>query len=295
MTEAITSSIEHYLARLRGRHLSAHTVAAYRRDLGKLERWMDAEGIERFADLSADRLRGLIASEHRAGLAPKSLHRLLSACRGLFRDLVREGQLAGDPSAGLRAPKLRRKLPEVLDADETRALVELPGDDPLAIRDRAMLELFYSSGLRLAELTALRWGDIDLDAGEARVTGKGDKTRVVPVGRYAIAALLALAKQDGHAPAAPVFLGRHGRPLSHRAVQLRLKRAAQTQGVIKNVYPHLLRHSCASHLLESSGELRAVQELLGHANIATTEIYTHLDFQRLAAVYDAAHPRAHRK
>ncbi|MDN5924285.1 MAG: site-specific integrase, partial [Xanthomonadales bacterium] len=168
MADNLARRIEGYLARLQARQMSPHTLSAYRRDLGKLQHWMQSEGIEHFADLSADRLRGLIASEHRAGLAPKSLHRLLSACRGLFRDLVREGELGGDPSAGLRAPKLRRKLPEVLDADEARALVELPGDDVLAVRDHAMLELLYSSGLRLAELAALRWGDIDLADGRAR-------------------------------------------------------------------------------------------------------------------------------
>lgn len=294
MPDTVAAAIDGWLAQLRARQLSPHTLAAYGRDLGKLQVWMHEEAIERFDQLDADRLRGLVAREHRAGLSPASLQRLLCACRGLFRHLVREGRLQGDPAAGLRAPRRQRRLPEVLDADEARALVELPANGALARRDRAMLELFYSSGLRLAELVGLRWGDVDLDDGQARVLGKGRKTRIVPIGRHAREALRALAA-DGAAPDQPVFRGRGGAPLSPRSVQLRLKQAALKSGLPRNVYPHLLRHSCASHLLESSGELRAVQELLGHADIRTTEIYTHLDFQHLARVYDAAHPRARKR
>jgi integrase/recombinase XerC len=294
--DAIARGIDAYLDHLATqRRLSPHSIAGYRRDLDKLAAWMRTRHIARFDELGPDLLRGFVADEHRGGLAPKSLQRLLSACRGLFRHLARRGELHADPAAGLRAPKARRKLPEALDADEARMLMELPGDDALARRDRAMLELFYSSGLRLSELVALRWGDLDLDDGQARVTGKGSKTRIVPVGSHALAALRVLGKDTGRIPSAPVFRGRGGRALSPRSAQLRLKRAATLQNVAKNVYPHLLRHSCASHLLESSGDLRAVQELLGHADIGTTEIYTHLDFQHLARVYDKAHPRARRK
>ncbi|MEI7035236.1 tyrosine recombinase XerC [Fulvimonas yonginensis] len=290
------SQVAAWLDRLAGeRQAAAHTVAAYRRDLDKLLGWMERQGIAGFAELSAPRLRAFVAAEHRAGLSPKSLQRLLSSCRSLFRQLGREGLLAHDPAAGVRGPKVHRKLPQVLDVDEAAALVEQVGDGALALRDRAMLELFYSSGLRLSELAGLRWGDLDLEGGEVRVLGKGAKTRIVPVGSHALAALRALGQAEGMQPTAPVFRGRGGAPISPRTVQARLKQLALAQGFAKRVHPHLLRHTFASHMLESSGDLRAVQELLGHADIATTQIYTHLDFQHLARVYDAAHPRARRK
>ncbi|WP_126539872.1 tyrosine recombinase XerC [Aerosticca soli] len=286
---------EAWLARLAGeRRASPHTLAAYRRDLAKLLAWMERHGLDRITALDAEHLRRFIADAHRAGLAPKSLQRLLSACRGLCRHLLREGALGHDPTAGLRAPRAPRRLPTVLDVDEAISLIEAVGPGRLGRRDRAMLELFYSSGLRLTELTSLRWEDLDLDAGEVRVLGKGGKTRLVPVGRQAVAALRALAASQGEARG-PVFRGPRGTALGPRAVQLRLQRLAQAQRFPRHVHPHLLRHSFASHLLESSGDLRAVQELLGHADIATTQIYTHLDFQHLAKVYDAAHPRARRR
>jgi integrase/recombinase XerC len=213
----------------------------------------------------------------------------------LVRYLVEQGQLAASPVLGLKGPRQRRRLPQVLDVDEASCLVEVEAGDALACRDRAILELFYSSGLRLSELCALRWSELDLVEAEVRVLGKGRKVRVVPVGSAACEALLAWRREQGGAPDAAIFPGRGGRPLSPRAVQQRLRLRAQQQGVWKRVHPHLLRHSCASHLLESSGDLRAVQELLGHADIGTTQIYTHLDFQHLARVYDAAHPRARRR
>ena len=290
------AQVEAWLARLAGeRQASPHTVAGYRRDLDKLLGWMEAQGVATFDALDPHRLRGFVAAQHRAGLSPKSLQRLLSSCRSLFRQLTREGTLAHDPAAGVRGPKVHRKLPEVLDVDEAASLVEGSGDSALAVRDRAMLELFYSSGLRLSELTGLRWGDLNLDEGEVRVLGKGRKTRLLPVGRHAVAALRALGQAEGRAPESPVFRGRGGAPISPRTVQARMKTLALQHGFAKRVHPHLLRHTFASHMLESSGDLRAVQELLGHADIATTQIYTHLDFQHLAKVYDAAHPRARRK
>lgn len=290
------AQVEAWLARLAGeRQASPHTVAGYRRDLDKLLGWMEAQSIATFDALDPHRLRGFVAAQHRAGLSPKSLQRLLSSCRSLFRQLTREGALAHDPAAGVRGPKVHRKLPEVLDVDEAASLVEGGGDGALGVRDRAMLELFYSSGLRLSELTGLRWGDLNLDEGEVRVLGKGRKTRLLPVGRHAVAALRALGQAEGRAPESPVFRGRHGAPISPRTVQARMKTLALQHGFAKRVRPHLLRHTFASHMLESSGDLRAVQELLGHADIATTQIYTHLDFQHLAKVYDAAHPRARRK
>ncbi|HKT29832.1 tyrosine recombinase XerC [Dyella sp.] len=289
--------VEAWLARLGSeRKASPHTIEGYRRDLDKLLRHMQKLQIAAFEQLQPHHMRGFVAAEHRGGLAPKSLQRLLSSCRSLFRQLTREGLLTHDPLAGVRGPKVHRKLPQVLDVDEATALVEGDGnDDALGVRDRAMLELFYSSGLRLSELTGLRWLDLNLDAGEVRVLGKGSKTRIVPVGRHAIAALRALGDAEGRAPESPVFRGRQGAPISPRTVQARLKTLALRQGFAKHVHPHLLRHTFASHMLESSGDLRAVQELLGHADIATTQIYTHLDFQHLAKVYDAAHPRARRK
>jgi integrase/recombinase XerC len=208
---------------------------------------------------------------------------------------MREGLAKTNPAQSVRAPKSARKLPNVLDADETAALLAIPDDTLIAARDRAMLELFYSSALRLSELCALRWRDIDLDDAMVRVTGKGAKTRVVPVGGKAVEALRAWRAQSGGAAQGAVFPGRGGAGLSPRAVQTRLKYWAAKLGIWKRVHPHLLRHSCASHLLESSGDLRGVQEMLGHADIATTQVYTHLDFQHLARVYDAAHPRARRK
>jgi integrase/recombinase XerC len=288
--------VEQWLARLADeRHASPHTVAGYRRDLAKLLRFMQEQHLASFDALDANRLRTFIAGEHRDGLAPKSLQRLLSSCRSLFRQLNREGQLAGDPLLGVRGPKVRRKLPQVLDVDEAAALVETDSGGRLALRDRAMLELFYSSGLRLSELVGLRWLDLNLDDGEVRVLGKGGKTRIVPVGRHAVAALRALGAEEGMATDSPIFRGRGGAPINPRTVQLRMKTLALQQGIPKHIHPHLLRHTFASHMLESSGDLRAVQELLGHADIATTQIYTHLDFQHLARVYDAAHPRAKRK
>jgi integrase/recombinase XerC len=288
--------VERWLGRLADeRHASSHTVAGYRRDLAKLLRFMQEQQLDAFEALDANRMRSFVAAEHRGGLAPKSLQRLLSSCRSLFRQLNREGQLASDPLLGVRGPKVRRKLPQVLDVDEATALVETDSGGPLAVRDRAMLELFYSSGLRLSELVGLRWLDLSLDDGEVRVLGKGSKTRIVPVGRHAIAALRALGAEEGMQADSPVFRGRGGAPINPRTIQLRMNKLALQQGIPKHIHPHLLRHTFASHMLESSGDLRAVQELLGHADIATTQIYTHLDFQHLARVYDAAHPRAKRK
>jgi integrase/recombinase XerC len=288
--EAVEAFLRHFAAE---RAPSVHTLAAYRRDLEKLLRFMEADGLASFDALSPDRLRGMIAREHRGGLQPNSIQRLLSACRTLFRYLTREGQLAHDPAAAVRGPKVRRKLPQVLDADEAKELVETTLGGTLAPRDSAMMELFYSSGLRLSELTGLHWGDLDLEDGQVRVLGKGSKTRILPVGRFAITALKALAALGGAGPEQPVFKGRGGAPISARAVQMRL--AKLSSGQAKRVHPHMLRHTFASHMLESSGDLRSVQELLGHADIATTQIYTHLDFQHLAKVYDAAHPRAKKK
>ena len=275
------------------RMVSPNTLDGYRRDLTALASWADANGHD-LLRLGAEDVRAFVAAEHRRGLSPKSLQRRLSAVRSFYRWLLKNGRIAASPAAAIRAPKAPRKLPQVLDPDEAKVLVEVPTDVPLGLRDRALLELFYSSGLRLSELCALRWRDLDLDDGLVTVLGKGNKQRSVPVGSHARNALTAWRADTGAGNDAPVFPGRHG-PITPRAVQLRLRQLAQRQGLFKRVHPHLLRHSFASHVLESSGDLRGVQELLGHADIATTQIYTHLDFQHLAKVYDAAHPRAKRK
>ncbi len=292
-------AIAEYLGHLADeRRLSPRTISAYARDLRRLEAFMQAHELADYSDLTPDGVRGLIAAEHRRGLSGRSIQRLLAAIRGFYRWLERERRATVNPAEGVRAPRSVKRLPKTLDPDEVTRLLQIESNDPLAVRDRAILELFYSSGLRLAELSALRWSDLNLDEGMVRVTGKGRKTRDVPVGRHAIQALhgwrrhwpeLARDAEDR------VFVGRHGRPLSRRSVQARVRYWAQRQGLWKQVHPHMLRHSFASHLLESSGQLRAVQELLGHADIGTTQIYTHLDYQHLAKVYDRAHPRARKR
>lgn len=288
--------IDDFLSHLQiERRMSAHTLDAYRRDLDALAAWTTEQGVAEVSGLHTEQLRAFIAAEHRRGLSPKSLQRRLSACRSFYLWLLKHGRIAASPAAGLRAPKAPRKLPQVLDVDEAVQLVELPTDVPLGLRDRAILELFYSSGLRLSELCALRWRDLDLADGLVTVLGKGGKQRTVPVGSHARRALDAWRGESHGQADGAVFPGRGGAPITPRAVQIRLRQLAQRQGLFKRVHPHLLRHSFASHVLESSGDLRGVQELLGHADIATTQIYTHLDYQHLAKVYDSAHPRAKRK
>ena len=294
-TEAVPAPVEAFLAHLAGeRQVSAHTLDAYRRDLAALGAWAQPRDTKVDA-LDGEQLRAFIADEHRRGCAPKTLQRRLSACRSFYGWLLRHGRIAANPTAGLRAPKAPRKLPQVLDPDEAKTLVETPVDAPLGLRDRALLELFYSSGLRLSELCGLRWAQVDLDDGLVTVHGKGSRERVVPVGSHARAALGEWRASTGARNEDPVFPGRGGASITPRAVQLRVRQLAERQGLFKQVHPHMLRHSFASHILESSGDLRGVQELLGHADLSTTQIYTHLDYQHLAKVYDAAHPRARRK
>ncbi len=285
---------EQYLAAERG--LSANTLANYRRDLDALAAMAGTEPLEK---LQAHQIRRFIAQQHARGLSGKSLARMLSAWRGFYGWLNRRRGLAVNPCSGLRAPKTAKALPRTLSPDLASKLLDGSDDSLLLLRDRAMFELLYSSGLRLAELVSL-----DLSAGrgiaegEIEVTGKGNKTRAVPVGSQAAAAVAAwlacranLARRDETA----LFVNQRGGRLSGRAVQLRLQQFALRQGVAGGVHPHMLRHSFASHVLQSSSDLRAVQEMLGHASISTTQVYTHLDFQHLAKVYDAAHPRARKK
>ena len=292
----IAAGTERFLQHLAvERQASPHTLSNYRRDLLSWQEFCLAQNLVDSDAVQFVHVQQFMAQEHRRGLAAKSIQRRLSALRSLFKYLMKHGQLQHNPSAGLRAPKAPRKLPQVLDVDEAVRLVALPTEGELGLRDRAMLELLYSSGLRVSELCSLTWRHLDLEDSLVTVLGKGGKTRVVPVGSHAVDALHAWQQQSAPTLDAPVFPGRGGAAISTRAVQLRLRQLAQRQGIWKRVYPHLLRHSFASHMLESSGNLRGVQELLGHADIATTQIYTHLDFQRLATVYDAAHPRAKRK
>lgn len=281
------------------RRLSAHTIAGYRHDLQQFSAFCEEQGLATAASVDAAAVRRWIAKLRQRDLSGRSVQRALSALRGLFRYLCREGLAETSPVAGIRAPKSPRRLPSTLAIDQAQQLLNqgAEDDDWLACRDQAMLELFYSSGLRLSELVALDLPALDLAEGLVTVTGKGGKTRTVPVGRAAARALSAWLK--ARAATAPtddaVFISRRGGRISHRSVQARLADAARARGLPQHLHPHMLRHSFASHLLESSGDLRAVQELLGHANLATTQIYTHLDFQHLAKVYDSAHPRATRR
>jgi len=280
------------------RRLSPHTLSAYRRDLNAFVDYCDAQSIEDFSNLSSLDVRQYAAKLNRLGKAPPSIQRHLSALRTLCKFLIVQGLLTINPAADVQAPKKKRRLPNTLDVDSMNALLELSADEPLAIRDRTMMELLYSSGLRLAELVSLDLGSIDVTDRSLRVVGKGSKERQLPIGSRALEALNIWLKTRALLTTPEeqaLFVGRNGRRLSRRSVQSRVKYWAQRQGVDMNVYPHLFRHSFATHLLESGGDLRAVQELLGHADISTTQVYTHLDFQHLARTYDKAHPRALKK
>ena len=291
-------ALEAYLAYLRHeRQLSPHTLEAYQRDLTKLVEHCQQLQLKAWASLSAPQLRQLIARLHSKGLSSRSLARLLSAIRSFYDYLIREGHCSHDPSQGLTAPKSARPLPKLLEADRAMQLLDAPVEEAfLARRDQAMLELFYSSGLRLSELVNLDLAQLDLNDGLVQVVGKGSKSRVLPVGRKAREALRAwlVCRQQANPQDTAVFISQRGRRLTPRTVQLRVRQKGITE-LGQPLHPHMLRHSFASHLLESSHDLRAVQELLGHADISTTQIYTHLDFQYLAKVYDQAHPRAKRK
>ena len=291
--------IERFCRHLAGeRGLSVHTVQGYRRDLAVFARYIESMQVQDWPSVDARIVRGFVAWRHRNSVGGRSIQRGLSALRTFFDFCVREAVMTGNPARAVSAPKASRRLPNALDADRTGVLVELDGDDPLSLRDRAMLELTYSSGLRLSELCALAVMDVDLEGGLVKVLGKGRKARVIPVGRHAreaIRAWLEVRAELAGAGESALFVSRRGRRIAARTVQARFARRALESGIGVHVHPHMLRHSFATHLLESSGDLRAVQELLGHADIGTTQVYTHLDFQHLAAVYDKAHPRARKK
>ncbi|MGQ7272734.1 tyrosine recombinase XerC [Marinobacter sp. V034] len=280
------------------RRLSPHTCQHYLRDIERLAEELHSQQLTDWSQLDVHGLRRHVVELSREGLGGRSIARHLSAIRRFYEFMLREGAVKDNPALDVRAPKSGKKLPRVADVDQLNHLLDADADDVLEVRDRAMLELMYSSGLRLAELVGLDLVSMDLSGGEVRVLGKGSKTRILPVGQKAVSALSAwldvrasLARDGEEA----VFLSRQGKRLSPRSVQARLNRWGLFKGADQRLHPHLLRHSFASHLLESSGDLRAVQELLGHADISTTQIYTHLDFQHLAKVYDASHPRARRR
>ena len=277
------------------RQLSPHTLSNYRRDLLAVIRFCDEQGISHWQELHPQQVRAFAAQLHRQGLGGRSIQRKLSALRSFCRYLIRQGALSHNPAQDIRAPKTPRKLPHSLDVDRVQRLLDCKPDGWLTQRDLAMMELMYSSGLRLAELVSLDLQHLDLRQGEARVLGKGRKTRIVPIGRKAIEVLQAwLTTRAIHCAEgeSALFINRTGTRLGPRSVQQRMRRWALQHGLDSRLHPHALRHSFATHVLESSGDLRAVQELLGHANLSTTQIYTHLDFQHLAEVYDKAHPRA---
>jgi integrase/recombinase XerC len=278
---------------------SEHTVKSYQRDMQQLSRYCTDKGLFQWAEVKHTDIRSHIAGRHRKGIGSKSLQRELSAIRSFYDYLLKKGLADTNPARHIQAPKQARKLPKVLDVDQLSGLLEAGASSVLEIRDLAMFELFYSSGLRLSELSALDLTDIDLPDGTLIVRlGKGGKSRVLPIGSKAVAAIENWLQQ--RAVKIPVFepalfVSIRGTRLGQRNIELRLKQWCIKKGIAEHIHPHMLRHSFASHLLESSQDLRAVQELLGHSNISTTQIYTHLDFQHLAEIYDKAHPRAKKK
>jgi integrase/recombinase XerC len=299
MVEAALGWIERFLKHLASeRRMSAHTLDSYRRDLGRVVTFCRREGIADWPALTSAAVRKFAAGEYRRGQAPRSIQRRLSALRSFCKFLLRERVLSANPALDVPTPKTPKHLPSTLDVDQMQQLLSFRTDEQLGVRDQAIMELFYSSGLRLSELTGLDLPDLDLRDRTVRVLGKGDRERILPVGRYAVAALTRwLAERRGlAAPGQPaLFVSARGRRLGPRGVQARIASWAKRRGLPVHLHPHMFRHSFATHLLESSQDLRGVQELLGHANIATTQIYTHLDFQHLAKIYDATHPRARRK
>ncbi|WP_394130151.1 tyrosine recombinase XerC [Shewanella maritima] len=293
-TTKAMSEFQRYLSA--ERQLSNHTVRNY---LFELERVGNLLLPTSLPQADRQQLQAVIAKLHRQGLSPKSLALSLSALKQFYRFLIAQGELNQNPAALINAPKQAKTLPKNMDVDAVSHLLSIDGDDPLTLRDKALMELFYSSGLRLAELAQLNCHDIEFAAKQVKVLGKGDKHRIVPIGNQALAAIrqwLACRHQLPNVGAdEALFTSQQGKRLSHRSIQARINKWGQSQGLSVKVHPHKLRHSFATHMLEASQDLRAVQELLGHENLSTTQIYTSLDFQHLAKVYDGAHPRAKRR
>ena len=300
MENELTQEIDLFLQYLaQEKRLSIHTVTNYRRDLNQLTLFCAQQGLMNWSEIKSKNIRQFISQLHRQGLAGRSIQRALSAVRSFYRFLIREGLTENNPALAVQAPKTEKRLPSTLDVDQMKSLLEHTNQDTfIACRDRAIMELFYSSGLRLAELSALNLRDVDFADSLVYVTGKGNKSRVVPIGNQAVTSLKNwLTKRDelDVIEQVAIFITQQGRRLGVRSIQKRLSYWGKKQGISDQVHPHRLRHAFASHMLEASGDLRAVQELLGHADISTTQIYTHVDFQHLAKVYDRAHPRARKK
>lgn len=296
MSAPLAADVGAFLAEIKGgRRLSVHTLSAYERDLKRLLQFCSTHAIESWATLTEAAARQYVVSLNQDGLSSRSIQRHLASARSFYRYLGRRGGVVGGPFLGVKAPRAGKRLPRALSVDQAARLVQIDDPSELGIRDRAMLELFYSCGLRLSELAGANLGDFDHNQDLLRVHGKGGHTRIVPVGRYAKEALLRWFEVRARWAVAnerAVFVTARGTRLGRRAIEQRVLTWSVRQGLDAPVHPHMLRHSFASHLLESSGDLRAVQELLGHRNLATTQVYTHLDFQYLAGAYDAAHPRA---
>lgn len=295
----LTSYLEHLQSE---RQLSANTIKAYRKDVLSLISFCEENYLFSWQQVKVHHIRKFVSERHRKGAGGKTIQRALSSIRNFYEYLARELKVNANPASGVSAPKSPRKLPRVLDTDEIAHLLSFESKDWYDQREKALFELIYSSGLRLGEVAATDIKDIDLAEAIVRVTGKGNKTREIPVGKNAIFALKTwlqirenLPKKTPLLDQEALFLSNRGKRISHRSIQQRLRLWALKLGIQGRVHPHMLRHSVASHLLESSGDLRAVQEFLGHSDISTTQIYTHLDFQHLASVYDKAHPRAKRK
>ncbi len=292
--------LSNFLAQLTiEKRASQYTVKSYKRDLNCLSTYCESKSISLWTDLKQTDIRSYMASRHRQGLSSTSLQRELSAIRSFFNFLLKNQLTDNNPGQYIKAPKKTRKLPKTLDVDQIKSLLEAGTNSTIEIRDLAMFELFYSSGIRLSELAQLNLTDIDLTDKTLMVrSGKGGKSRILPIGSKAVAAIntwLEHRIKSITSTETALFISTRGTRLGQRSIELRLKQWCKKKGIAENIHPHMLRHSFATHLLESSQDLRAVQELLGHSNISTTQIYTHLDFQHLADVYDSAHPRAKRK
>jgi integrase/recombinase XerC len=297
----LVQPVEQFLALLTyQKNYSLLTQQNYQRQLIKLLSFVETNHIKQWSAVTTQHIRQLSAHYHRLGLSPKSIALLLSACRSFFNYLLQQQKMLFNPAKGVKAPKASKVLPKTVDVDQLTALLEgIDIGEDIGIRDKAVAELFYSSALRLAELVRLNLSDMDFKQAIARITGKGNKTRIVPIGRHAIAAIEQWLKVRGvwlaRSESDALFISQKKTRLSPRSIQMRMQHWGQYVGLNSRIHPHKFRHSCATHMLESSADLRAVQELLGHANLSTTQVYTHLDFQKLAAVYDNAHPRAKAK
>ena len=294
----LQKDIQVYLSYLESvKQYSQHTLNGYKRDLQKLSKYLSDQEIDKWKLVKEHDLRTFVNSERRRGLSPRSIQRILSSCRTFFEFLLTEGQIKLSPAQNISSPKLAQLLPKAMDADLVQKLLDFKAKGMIEVRDKALAELLYSSGLRLSEICKLNMEDLDTKERTCVVSGKGNKTRIVPVGKKAIQAIRdwfmyrSELKQSKATSTNAIFLNNKGNRISPRSIQLRLEKLCLMRG-LPGINPHMLRHSFASHVLESSGDLRAVQEMLGHSDIGTTQIYTKLDFQHLSKVYDKAHPRA---